>query len=167
MAPPKPKKDLSFNEDMFTSSDNRSMRRGRRRAPRTEVCRPCLIWVEGAEQNRFQGVMLDLNPHGMKIRMLQLVEMGALVVVQMMRDEQFEIPLSQPIRAEVVRAQVGADGFVDVGVRVRLMPIKRAEETRPTRIERPRVTRRLNSRMHTVDYTIGDRGTGRTGRGRG
>jgi hypothetical protein len=131
------------------------------------VCRPCLLWVEGREAYRLQGVMLDLNPHGMKIRMLEAMESGTLVVVQMMRDDQFEVPLSQPIRAEVVRAEVSTDGFVDLGVRVRLAPIKRAEETRPVRLERRLPTRYIGSRMHTVDYSIGDRGVRRTGRGRG
>jgi hypothetical protein len=47
---------------MVISPDNRSMQRGRRRASRTEVCRPCLVWVPEAPEAPFEGVVLDLNP---------------------------------------------------------------------------------------------------------
>lgn len=152
---------------MFTTSDNKSLRRGRRRAPRTEVCRPCLVWLAGVEQQKMQGVLLDLNPHGMRVRMLEMIPLGTSLEVQMMRDEEFRFPLSQPIKVEVVRVETDEMGFIDHGVRVRLAPIKKPEEIKPVRLDRPKLLPRTFGKMHNMDYTIGDRGIRRPGRGRG
>ena len=61
---------------MFVSADERSITRGRRAAPRTQVCRPALIWQQDAPDAKRQGVVLDLNPRGMRIRMLEQFEVG-------------------------------------------------------------------------------------------
>ncbi|MBI2433325.1 MAG: hypothetical protein HYV26_10675 [Candidatus Hydrogenedentes bacterium] len=155
-------------EDMFTAEGNKSLRRGRRVAPRTEVCRPCLVWFSGQEAHKYQGVVLDLNPHGMKIRMLESLPAGKRICVQMMRDEEFQVPLSPPIAAQIIRNITDAGGFIDHGVRVILAEIKRPQELKPVKIEPPKVRRRSTiTRMHTVDYTVGEREMRRTGRSRG
>ena len=59
------------NEELVVSNDQRSFWRGRRRAPRTPVCRPCLVWTgEGTKTSR-KGVVLNLTPHGLLVRMLE------------------------------------------------------------------------------------------------
>lgn len=154
------------NEDMVVSGDSRSMRKGRRAAPRTEVCRPCLVWpaeADPAAVEKTQGVVLDLNPHGMRIRALDPYPAGTVLAVQMMRDEEYQIPLSAAIEVRVIRV-TEADGFHDHGVRLVLKRIRRVGEVRLQRPAQPRPVRRLGTRMHTVDYSVDDDLLGRTRR---
>lgn len=154
------------NEDMYVSADQRSVNRGRRVAPRTEVCRPCLVWQPDAPRERWQGVMLDLNPYGMRIRMLDMFDVDTVLVAQMMRDDEFRLPLSPPIRVRVVRVADGGDGFIDHGVKVLLTKIRKPEEGARVRPEHPTVFRPRKPRMHTADLTR-ERGPRRPGRNRG
>ncbi len=158
---------LSRGEDMFVSTDTKSMRRGRRVAPRTGVCRPCLVWLEGAPEETRQAVIMDLNPYGMKVRMFEPFEVGAEVCVRMMRDEEFQVPLSPPIEGRVVRAAQSIEGFVDHGVKLRQAKIPRAPERRMAQAETARPRRNLTTRMYTIDFTVDERGVRRTGRRRG
>ncbi len=157
---------LTPGEEMIWSPELKSLRRGRRNAPRTEVCRPCLVWTKRAPGVKLEGVVLDLNPRGMRIRLLEQLETGSVVVIQMMRDEEFNVPLSQPIEARVVRTQPGFGGLVDHGVQVMLRPIHRPASA-PITIRRSRPRRTPRTRMHTLDITVGDRVTGNLGRRRG
>lgn len=142
-------------DEMFFSADERSLRRGRRIARRTPTCRACLIWLADKPELRSQGVIMDVNPFGMLIRMLEPLPVGADARIQLMRDEDFEIPLAKPLVGTVVRANPTPDGFTDIGMRIKLKEIPRAE-SRPVRLERrrPLITRR--TRMHTIDFTVGD-----------
>lgn len=153
-------------EEMIWSAELKSLRRGRRTARRTDVCRPCLVWLESASGTKYEGIVLDLNPHGMRIRLMDTLPAGAVVGIQMMRDEDFQIPLSQPIHAQVVRTQTGFGGLVDHGLKLIVNPIKRPE-SKPVMIIRRRPKRTVRTRMHTVDITVGDRVSGRIGRRRG
>jgi hypothetical protein len=142
-------------ENMFVSPDQKSLSRGRRSAPRTEVCRPCLVWFPSVPEQKLQGVLLDLNPYGMKLRMLESLEEGTEVVVQMMRDDEFRVPLSQPIHGQVVRREMGFSGFFDHGVKV---SVRALPKPGPTHFPRsfPQVpSRRRKARMHTADYRLG------------
>ena len=48
-------------DEMFFSPDSKSLRRGKRIAPRTETSRPCLVWPEDAPEMQMRGVILHLN----------------------------------------------------------------------------------------------------------
>ena len=150
-------------EDMVVSTDNRSMRKGRRVAPRTEVCRPCLIWDDTSGAEKTQGVVLDLNPHGMRIRALDPFPAESVLLVQMMRDEEFSIPLSDPITVRVIRVDE-EEGFHDHGVRLVLKRIRRVGELRLPKLPVAKPIRRLGTRMYTADYAIDDEKSGRSGR---
>lgn len=150
-------------EDMVVSTDNRSMRKGRRVAPRTEVCRPCLLWDDTEGTDKVQGVVLDLNPHGMRIRSLDPFPEESVIQIQMMRDEEFSIPLSDPITVRVIRVDE-EEGFFDLGVRLVLKRIRRVGELRLPKLPVARPTRRLGTRMYTADYAIDDDLSGRSGR---
>lgn len=145
---------------MVISADNRSMQRGRRRASRTEVCRPCLVWQPEAPEYRHEGVVLDLNPRGMRIRMLSTFEEGTRLTVQLMRDENFQVPLSQPLLINVVRVLESPDGFVDHGTMLEIAKIKKAGTVRPVRIGRPNLNLSTANRM----FTAMRRNDGRFGR---
>lgn len=151
------------NEDLVVSNDNRSMRKGRRAAPRTEVCRPCLVWSEDSPDQKSQGVVLDLNPHGMRIRTLDPFAEGSHVLVQMMRDEEFTIPLSAPLTVRVMRG-FEEDGFYDHGVKLVLKRIRHTGEVRLPRPPAVRAVRRLGTRMYTADYAIDEKTAGRSRR---
>ena len=144
------------SENMFVSADKSALRRGRRAAPRTKVCRPCLVWFDSTPEEKKEGVLLDLNPHGMKLRMLESIEEGKEVVLQMMRDDEFTIPLSQPIRGRIVRRETGFSGFIDHGVKTVVAQIKRPEEGRYTPRQPQFTPRRRPPRMHTLDFRVGD-----------
>jgi hypothetical protein len=145
---------------MVISPDNRSMQRGRRRASRTEVCRPCLVWVPEAPEAPFEGVVLDLNPRGMRIRMLSAFDEGTRLTVQLMRDENFQVPLSQPLTINVVRVLESPDGFVDHGTVLEVAKIKKAGNVRPVRVARPNFNLGTANRM----FTAMRRNDGHTGR---
>jgi len=152
---------------MFVSPDSSSLHRGRRKAPRTEVCRPCLVWAPVSPEDRKQGVSLDLNAYGMKIRTLVSYPEGTELMVQLMRDDDFRVPLSPPIRVTVVRRRSTPEGFLDYGLQIRHAIIKSAEGGRSFRIPRPYIRRRAATRMYSVDHILDERGRRRTGRDRG
>lgn len=155
------------NEDMFVSKDTKSLRRGRRRVPRTEVCRPCLVWTSDHPEEALEGVILDLNPYGIRIRMLDELAPGTSLQVQLMRDEEYTTPLSPPIDVNVVRTAKDDGPFVDHGVRVVIKEIERLSAGKPVRIPLPRLRRSGPTRMNLADYIAAARGMGRSGRNRG
>jgi len=151
-------------DDMIMSRDSRSLRRGNRRAPRTETCRPCLVWPKEIPGLISQGVIININPYGMCIRMLESLAPGTPVVVQLMRDEEFRVPLSAPVEGTVVRNADVPDGFMDHGVEILQRAIERAERPLRPLGQRNRPTQRGPVRMHTIDFRVGERKPGRTER---
>lgn len=142
---------LRDDEELVVSADATSVRRGRRKAPRTEVCRPCLVWFSEAPDDKMEGVVMDLNPHGMRLRMLDRLEAGEVIMVQLMRDDAFQIPLSPPITLHVMRVEEGSDGLIDHGLKIQHAKIKAAPST-PASTRTPAVSRPSQAtRMHTVD----------------
>lgn len=152
-------------DDMMMSGDNRSMRRGKRRAPRTETCRPCLIWPKDTPDLSFQGVIVNVTPYGMCIRMLDSLPQGTIVMVQLMRDEEFRYPLSSPVEGLVVRNSEEEVGFMDHGVQLLRKAIERPE-SRPivAQSRQPKTPRTTRARMHTIDLHVTDRGIRRNER---
>lgn len=159
--------ELEPGEEMVWSESQKSLMRGRRVAPRTEVCRPCLVWLQIAPELKLQGVLLDLTPHGMRVRLIERIPPGTPIMVQLMRDENFEVPLSPPIESRVVRNEAVFGGLVDHGVKRILKPIRRAESPRPVSMARARRARHQRTRMHTLDVTLGNRASSGYGRRRG
>ena len=143
-------------DDMFFTDDMRSLRRGKRIAPRTETCRPCLVWAKDDQGTKFFGVVMDINPYGMRIRMMDEIGQDTAVVVQLMRDEDYEVPLARPIDATVVRIQPAKEDLTDHGVQVRWEENGR-QEARPVRIEQRPPVQRQRERMYTLDITVGNR----------
>ncbi len=138
-------------ERMVLSQDASALRRGRRTAPRTQVLRPALLWEANNPDAPLQCVVLDLNPHGMKLRSLEQLPEGTRAVVQLMRDEAFTMPLSQPLNVEVVRVTEVVEGFHDHGVRVLQVPIKKSASQPAVNLPRPVSPRRGPARMHTAE----------------
>lgn len=149
-----------MSDEMYFSSDERALLRGKRRHARTEVCRPCLLTVEETGEAPLEGVILDITPYGVLVRMLDALPLGARVSVQMMRDDHFRDPLGEPKYGEIVRADTDTgSGFTDYGVRVTNKDI-RTVESRPKHIPQRAESRpREKPRMHSIDITVG--GTGR------
>ena len=148
-----------MTDDMFFTSDARSLRRGKRRSARTETCRPCLLWPEDAPDMRFQAVAIDVSPYGLLVRMLDILGPGTVVRVQLMRDDAFSEPMAPPLSGIIVRADEDEAGFVDHGVQLVRPDIQRIPE-RPIRVERRRASMqsRPRTRMHTLDFILSDRG---------
>lgn len=145
-----------MTDDMFFTDDMRSLRRGKRIAPRTETCRPCLVWAKDAPDAKFFGVVMDINPYGMRIRMMDEIGPDTAVVVQLMRDEDYEVPLARPLEATVVRIQPTKEDLTDHGVQLRREE-NGLRHARPVGIEgRPPVERQRES-MYTLDITAGNR----------
>ena len=156
---------MPARDEMFFANDNRSLRRGRRRAARTETCRPCVVWPKDAPEMPAQGVVVDVTPYGLGVRMLEYVAPGNLVCVQFMQDDHFEVPLSAPIESMVVRVIETDDGFYDHGLEIMRREIRRVERNRPVhikaRVRIPFITRDLKARMHTIDILAGEVGVRR------
>ena len=84
-------------------------------------------------------------------------------MVQMMRDEDFEVPLTDPMEATVARVESEAQGFIDHGIRISRKEMAHTEPRRvPPAKARPPVAR--EPRMYTLDLTLGTRRRGRAGR---
>ncbi len=151
-------------DDMFFRNDGKSLKRGKRRDRRTPTCRPCLLWVLSEDGEPYRGVVLDVNGHGMCVRMLDELEPGLEVRVQLMHDEDFREPMADPMMGRVARRVSSVDGFYDHGVSLERQNIRR-EESRPVEIpKRPTGPARAKPRMHTLDLTVSDRWIGRTRR---
>jgi hypothetical protein len=154
----------AMSDEMFFTVDNKSLRRGRRAATRTVTCRPCLVWPKQAPDVEYQGIIMDLSPYGMLIRMLGGLAPGIGIRVQLMRDEEFRDALADPLDAMVVRTISDEEGFTDHGVQI----IQREIPKPPPRPIAMRVRRarpsRPKQRMHTIDITVGGPGVRRTGR---
>ena len=152
-------------DEMFFSADERALVRGRRAAGRTETCRPCVLTLTNGRT--LQGVILNLNAHGVLVRLMEPVEIGTVMNVQMMRDEAFSKPMSPPRVGKVIRLD-GSDGtFYDVAIKLAVNRIegRRAPTPRAPRANASPVFRPAASRMQNLDITLGD--TRRGGRGRG
>ena len=154
-----------MGDDMFLSGDNRSLRRGKRRAPRTETCRPCLLWPKEMPDLTYQGVITNVTPYGMCVRMIESIPAGSLVQIQLMRDEEFKYPLSAPVEGMVVRNSEEEVGFMDHGVLLLRKAIGQAA-TRPmaNAIRRPAASRRARTGLYAIDLHVTDRGIRRNER---
>jgi hypothetical protein len=143
-----------MRDEMFFTSDMRSLRRGKRIAARTETCRPCVIWPADARDVELHGVVMDVSPFGMLIRMLDSIPPGTEIVIQLMRDDDFREPLAKPLEGKVVRNHGEFGGFRDHGVQLVQKDVKRPE-SKPVRLEKRRPLRYPKSRMHTIDVIVG------------
>ncbi len=147
-----------MSDEMFFTSDERSLLRGKRKARRTDTCRPCLIEFPNNDTlEPLQGVVLDITPFGMLIRSIEKMSIGEEITVQLMRDEEFRHPLAPPRAACVVRYDQIDGEFVDHGVEL-INKQKKSTTHRPGEISRPTAPsteEKPNSRMHTIDITIG------------
>lgn len=152
-------------DEMFFSPDAKSLRRGRRGARRTPTCRPCLVWPSDAPEIRLQGVVLDVSPLGMRVRMLEPLPQGVELQIQLMRDEEYREPLARPVEGVVVRHSESSGAFYDHGIHVqRSKPGPGPSPAAPMGGGRREVPMRPASRMHTFDFTVGDHGIHRNSR---
>lgn len=152
-------------DEMYFSNDERALLRGKRRLKRTETCRPCVVYAE-SDDTPVEGVVLDVTPYGMLVRMLDTLSLGTIVRVQLMRDDNFREALGAPKLGEVVRHDPAAPtGFTDHGVRliVREIPKKPASAVNIREPRRGGTSRRSSSRMHSIDFTVGGDRKGRGG----
>jgi hypothetical protein len=122
-----------------------------------------LVWPKDAPDTCYYGVALDMSPYGMRVRMLDPLEPGMAVCVQMMRDDDFELPLADPLEATVARCQSEAEGFVDHGIQIIRKQLKRGELP-AARTAQPRPRKAAPTHAYALDIRIGERpqkGTGR------
>ena len=140
-----------MTDEMFYSPDGKSVFRGRRRAKRTDTCRPCLVWTKDAPDDKLQGVVMDISLFGMCVRMLEEFPLGSVLTVQMMRDDEYRFPLAPPREGTVVRLEGAGEDVFDHGIRLLQPSIKRHESPPIQRIRRPVPQVQQPSRMHTIE----------------
>ncbi len=148
---------------MFFSENMRSLRRGRRRSVRSDTLRPCIVWLKDAPDVRIEGVVLDISPYGMLVRMMEPIPPGTEIVLQLMRDDQFREPLTAAREAVVVRNIIGEAGFTDHGLALKQSPLSRAEQrpfVPPSRKPAPSSEPNKQSRMQTFDIFRDERRRG-------
>ena len=144
-------------DDMFFSPDKKSLRRGKRIEARTHTARPCLLWPKDAPEIQLQGVVVNINPYGMLIRMVDSVPPGTEVIIQLMRDEDFADALAEPVEGKVVRNTSQTGGYTDHGVKVTQKEIRRIQR-KPVHVKKRRPRPARKTRMHTIDITVGEQG---------
>ena len=147
-----------MRDDMFFSKDESSLSRGKRVAARTLTCRACLVAVDGADEPEIEGVVMDLTPFGLLVRLLEILPIGTGVIVQLMRDDNYREPFSKPLEGTVVRHSEAPDGLTDHGIKLTIRAIPQILSKRvPSDLGKPSTPRpRKPSRMHNIDYTVGD-----------
>lgn len=148
---------------MFFSQDMLSLHRGKRRVSRTPTCRPCVTWLKDDPDTRYYGVVMDVSTAGVRIRMLDLIPTGCVLCFQMMRDEDFSVPLAAPLEGKIVRVQEDSDSFVDHGIQLIQKKLERVE-SRPVQLPEARPVKVSKPRMYSLDVTVGERPRGRSGR---
>ena len=140
-------------DEMFFSKDEKSLIRGSRSDPRTETCRPCVVELHDTVSPELHGVVLDVTPRGMLVRMFQPIPLQSVLTIQLMRDDKYQKKLSTPHVGTVVRIEETRDGFFDHGLHLIKDHIPKASE-RPVNIPTPKPSpTRKPSRMQTVDIT--------------
>lgn len=144
-------------DEMFFSNDEKGLVRGRRAAKRTETFRPCLVTLP--DGGRIEGIILNLTPHGMLIRLMGTLPIGTRVEVQMMRDETFQKPLAEPRYGAVARL-AGSDGmFSDLGIRIdNKKPAAAKTKVKEIRQRVDAPARPKGKGMQTVEITKGQSG---------
>lgn len=151
-------------DDMFFAKDDQSLRRGKRVAKRTDTCRPCLVTLREEDSVEYQGVVMDMTPYGMLIRIMGDVPMGAKVNIQLMRDETFTTPFSAAHEGTVMRHSVVPGGFTDLGIKLIIRAIPNIH-SRPVSMEDVRTANRnAMPRPRSIDFRIGGDPPRRTGR---
>jgi hypothetical protein len=145
-------------DEMFFTNDQLSLHRGKRGRSRTDTCRPCLVKAKDGSFDDIEGVVMDISPFGMLVRLIESVPVGTELLVQLMRDESFQVPFSSSHEGTVVRIEANAGGFADHGIKLINRDVRRVE-SKPV-APRPRPTPR-RTRMHTLDVTVGDKRRGR------
>jgi hypothetical protein len=141
-------------DEMFFSKDEKSLIRGSRQDARTETCRPCTVALTDDDAIELHGVVLDVTPRSMLVRMMEAIPLSTSVTIQLMRDDKYQQELSSPHNGAVRRIESTEDGFYDHGVEIHRAPIKKASE-RPVYIAQSKPTRPTEpSRMQTVDHTL-------------
>lgn len=147
-------------DEMFFSDDARSLRRGRRVAPRTPTCRPCVLWPKDDTSLRVEGVVMNVNPYGCLVRSLHSFPEGTHVEIQIMRDDEFSQPLSTIQEGRVVRHDDAVPGFTDHGIRLIQREIPKVE-SRPVMRPKLQPSVRRVTRMHTRELRDSNRRSGR------
>jgi hypothetical protein len=99
---------------------------------------------------------MDVNPYGMRIRAIEALSRRATILVQMMRDDDFEEPPAEPVEARIARCEPEAEGFFDHGIRIERGGTRRVAP-RPLAEPVKRPARAPGARMYTFDVTVGDR----------
>lgn len=147
-------------DEMFFSDDARSLRRGRRIAPRTPTCRPCVLWPKDDPTIRVEGVVMNVNPYGCLVRSLHSFPKGTAIEIQIMRDDDFSQPLSTIQAGEIVRHEKSVPGFTDHGIKLVQKEIRKTESRPVVRPKAKQGPRRV-TRMHTRDLRNANRRSGR------
>ncbi|MCX8065387.1 MAG: hypothetical protein N3G21_09485 [Candidatus Hydrogenedentes bacterium] len=139
------------SEEMYLDTEKGAMQRGRRIAPRTETCRPCLVWKSNEPDKKIKCVIMDLNRYGLKIRTFEDLFVGEEVYIQMMKEDTFTTPLGTPIKANIVREAISPYGLKDYGAKRIIEDIKKPEEIKPIKFPSSKSTMRTPPKMHTID----------------
>ena len=92
----------------------------------------------------------------MLVRIMEMIPKQTSVAVQMMRDDTFDEPIGSPLNGIVVRYDGSSGGITDHGITLLREDVRR-EPTKPIEIpNRPPSAPTPRTRMHNLDYTIGE-----------
>ncbi len=136
---------------MLSPSKKSSATYNRRIAPRIPSCRPCLIWKKETPDDKKKGVIMNLNRYGLRVRTFENFEVGQEIFIQMMKDEEYKVPLGIPIQNTIVYSTITPQGFIDYGLKRILEDIRKAEKWEQVEIRRPSSVSRTSPRMYTLE----------------
>ena len=137
-------------EEMYVDPVKGSIQKGRRIAPRTATCRPCLVWREKEPEKKFKCVIMDLNRYGLRVRSFENFDVNEEIVIQMMKED-FATLLGVPIKAKIVREAISPHGLKDYGAKRIIEEIRRPEEYKPVSLPTSKPVVRKKTKMHIID----------------
>jgi hypothetical protein len=94
---------------------------------------------------------MNLNRYGLRVRTFENFEVGQEIFIQMMKDEEYKVPLGIPIQNTIVYSTITPQGFIDYGLKRILEDIRKAEKWEQVEIRRPSSVSRTSPRMYTLE----------------
>ena len=109
-------KGLPVVEELYFSSDGKSLRRGQRSSKRRPIDRHVEMWRVGDQANLIQGRATDISMDGLMIEATGDFVIGDEIMVDVRRGKELDTPTFLYARARIVRIIERSDGLSGYGI---------------------------------------------------
>ncbi len=144
-------------DKMFFSDDHRSLRKGRRNHPRTDVSRPVVFHPADSPDEKIQGRLRNLSRDSALLESPIFLPIDSEIELNVQKDDKGIGGTLIQIKAIIARADRNEDSIFELGLRLvqSNLPDKKPPTRRPRAVPPPPPTRKP-SRMHILDIIVGE-----------